>query len=43
MPSLFNGASARINAALDYIDISSDLAQQLAQPDRAQGVGTAAS
>ena len=35
MPSLFNGASARINAALDYIDISDDLAQQLAQPDTA--------
>lgn len=35
MPSLFEGASARIEAALAHVDISSDIAQQLAQPDAA--------
>ena len=35
MPSLFDGASARIEAALEHIDISDDIAQQLAQPDTA--------
>lgn len=35
MTSLFDGASARIKAALEHIDISSDIAQQLAQPDTA--------
>ena len=35
MPSLFDGASARIEAALEHIDISEDIAQGLAQPDAA--------
>ncbi|MES1923992.1 Glu/Leu/Phe/Val dehydrogenase [Salinisphaera sp. T31B1] len=35
MPSLFDGASARIEAALAHIEISDDIAQQLAQPDTA--------
>jgi len=35
MPSLFDGASARIEAALEHIEISDDIAQQLAQPDTA--------
>lgn len=35
MPSLFDGASQRINAALDHVDISEDTAQRLAQPDTA--------
>ncbi|MES1936751.1 Glu/Leu/Phe/Val family dehydrogenase [Salinisphaera hydrothermalis] len=35
MPSLFDGASARIEAALEHIEISQDVAQRLAQPDAA--------
>lgn len=35
MPSLFDGASARIEAALEHVDISEDIAQGLAQPDAA--------
>ncbi|RJS91078.1 Glu/Leu/Phe/Val dehydrogenase [Salinisphaera sp. Q1T1-3] len=35
MPSLNDGASARIEAALAHIDISDDIAQGLAQPDAA--------
>ncbi|MGB7757391.1 MAG: Glu/Leu/Phe/Val dehydrogenase [Salinisphaera sp.] len=35
MPSLFDGASARIEAALEHIEISEDVAQRLAQPDSA--------
>ncbi len=35
MPSLFDGASARIEAALEHIEISEDVAQRLAQPDAA--------
>lgn len=35
MPSLFDGASARIEAALEHIEISQDVAQGLAQPDAA--------
>ncbi|HET7313401.1 Glu/Leu/Phe/Val dehydrogenase [Salinisphaera sp.] len=39
MPSLFDGASARIQAALEHIEISQDVAQRLAQPDAALKVG----
>ncbi|MES1929375.1 Glu/Leu/Phe/Val dehydrogenase [Salinisphaera dokdonensis CL-ES53] len=35
MPSLFDGASSRIEAALEHTTISDDIAQQLAQPDTA--------
>ena len=35
MPSLFDGAGARISAALEHVDISEDTAQRLAQPDTA--------